>query len=137
MATLLRPPGVALVFACLWSLPGLGQAVAPMPPDVTAFSVVCGCDTTPRQLLLPQGYVSTKPEWYGEGSVQAFRYADRSVITLLCGSNAQLSLPKRQKKGCYSRKEVLPGSCAQLMYSNVPAARVALFNHMLDAARTR
>lgn len=40
-----------------------------MPPDVTAFSVVCGYDTTSRQLLLPKGYVPTKPEWYGEGRV--------------------------------------------------------------------
>ncbi|MCB2376968.1 hypothetical protein LGH70_05210 [Hymenobacter sp. BT635] len=135
MAIPLKIQEVVTGFACYWASFVFGQAAPSFPPDLTPISLDCGCtNTTPRQLMLPNGYVATTPEWYEEGTIRMFRYADRSTITLLCGSNAQLRLPKRQKKGLYSRVEVLPGGCAFLLYTNVPAARVAVFNWTLDKA---
>ena len=138
MAALHRLSTTAFVVVCLGATRSFGQAGATPAPDVTAYSVACFCgDTIPWQLWLPNGYVATKPAWYGEGSVQAFRYADQSVITLLCGANAQLSLPKKKKKGFYDRKEVLPGCCYQLLYTHVPATRVAVFNRVFDQTSKR
>lgn len=138
MAALLRFSTAAFVVACLGVTPSFGQAGVTPFPSVTAYSAACFCgDTIPRHLWLPSGYVATKPEWYGEGSVRAFRYADQSVITLLCGANAQLSLPKKRRKGFYDRKEVLPDCCCQLLYTHVPATRVADFNRAFDEASKR
>lgn len=138
MAALLPFSTAAFVVACLGTTPSFGQAGLTPSPDGTAYSVTCFCgDTIPRPLWLPAGYVVSKPHWYGEGSMRAFIYADKSVISLLCGANATLSLPKKKKKGFYDRKEVLPGCCCQLMYTHVPVARLADFNRAFDEASKR
>lgn len=135
MAALLRLSTAAFIGAWLGAIPSFGQAGATPPQGFSAYAVACSCgDTIPRQLWLPTGYVATKPVWYGEGSVRDFRYADHSAVTLLCGANAQLSLPKKRSNGFYDRKEVLPGCCCQLRYVHVPVARVAVFNRAFDQA---
>lgn len=117
---------------CSWTTVSFGQSTTSAHPTVVEYPIECDCGNTTRRLLLPSGYVLSKPVWYGEGSLRTFRYADQSCITLLCGTNAQLSLPKKQAKDKFYRKEQLPNCCCQLMYSDVPSTQVALFNRLLN-----
>lgn len=89
----------------------------------------CDCGWNKVSLYLPPGYNTPRQTWYEEGFIWYISYPDQSYITLLCGANAKLSLPK-PKKGLYQRQAVLAGH--PILYARVPQDKVSLFNRFFD-----
>ena len=77
-----------------------------------------------KQLYLPIGWTKSERNYYGEGFMETYNYSDKSVISLLCGGNAELSFSELFDEDKYSRKESSVGRI--IMYENVPPAGARL-----------
>ena len=83
-----------------------------------------------KKLFLPIGWTKSERNYYGEGFMETYNYSDKSVISLLCGANAELSFSELFDKEKYSRKESSVGRT--IMYENVPEKRKMEFDAAFD-----
>ncbi|MEP2238079.1 MAG: hypothetical protein ABJI22_06935 [Maribacter sp.] len=83
-----------------------------------------------KKLYLPIGWTKSERNYYGEGFMETYNYSDKSVISLLCGANAELSFSELFDEEKYSRKESSVGRT--IMYENVPKERKMEFDAAFD-----
>ena len=114
---------------------------------VTAFFVVTSCNLWKieynfdeiliddcmgerKKLYLPIGSTKSERTSYAEGFIETYNYSDKSVVSVLCGGNAELTFSKLFEKENYSRKEASLGRI--IMYENVPKERKKEFDAAFD-----
>ena len=83
-----------------------------------------------KVLFLPKGWTKSDRNYYGEGFIESYTYSDKSVISVLCGGNAELIFSELFDKDKYSRKESSVGRT--IMYENVPEERKIEFDEAFD-----
>ena len=83
-----------------------------------------------KMLFLPTGWIKSDRNYYGEGFMEYYSYTDKSIISVLCGANAELNFSQLFDKEKYSRKETIPGRI--IMYENVPEERKTEFDKAFD-----
>ena len=83
-----------------------------------------------KKLYLPVGWTKSERNYYGEGFMETYSYSDKSVISLLCGANAELNFSELFDNEKYSRKESTVGRT--IMYENVPEETKIEFDAAFD-----
>ena len=85
------------------------------------------CDLDTIELIVPSGWDSIEIFEYMEGFIKTFKYSDGSIVSILCGANAKLSI---QNQTLNSRKIIIEGY--EIVYELVPDDRVHLFDKAFD-----
>ena len=110
----------------LISLISLGQDDLYEKDDIMRLEIVmCEWDTT--ELILPTGWDSTDVFNYVEGFIKTYHYPDKSSVSILCGSNADLGV-ERNLTG--NRKIIVNGH--QITYNHVPEEKIEVFNQAFN-----
>ncbi len=81
-------------------------------------------------LTLPTGLKKTDRNYYEEGFIIYYSYTDSSIVSILCGANAELNLSEIFDENKLSRKERILGRT--MIYENVPKERKMEFDKAFD-----
>lgn len=84
------------------------------------------CLGSKLKIHVPCNYLRTDYFQYTEGQILTIHYPDSSSITILCGTQADLSIEDNKTKELYDKKVIVKGY--QITYENVPEKRLRLFN---------
>lgn len=90
------------------------------------------CRGEKRIIHVPKGYAKPKYHWYEEGYYLVLSYPDNSYISILCGGNAVLDLPRKRKKDLHYRLESIQG-CCPIIYGGVTSENLLVFDQAFDA----
>jgi hypothetical protein len=82
------------------------------------------------EIHLPCYYLRTEYLQYTEGQILTIFYPDSSTISILCGTQANLSIDEKKTNERYSKKVVVSGY--QFTYTNVPKNKMHIFNKAFD-----
>ena len=88
------------------------------------------CIEERKMLFLPTGWIKSDRQYYGDGFMEYYSYADKSIISVLCGENAELNFSQLFDEEKHSRKESIAGRI--IMYENVSTERKAEFDKAFD-----
>ena len=93
------------------------------------------CYGANAKVQIPSGFGKPYYNWYEEGYILTVEYPDKSYVSILCGGNAVLQIPKKLKKGSYYRREYSAKSHFTITYNKVPEEKLAVFNYVFDSLR--
>jgi len=82
------------------------------------------------KIHVPCNYIQTDYFQYTEGEILTIHYPDSSTISILCATQANLSIQDNKTKGLHSKKVIVKGH--QITYANVPGQKVRLFNNAFE-----
>jgi hypothetical protein len=78
------------------------------------------------EIHLPCNYLRTDYFQYTEGEILKITYPDSSTISILCGTQANISIQDNKTNGLHYKKVIVKGY--QVIYANVPGQKLRLFN---------
>ena len=88
------------------------------------------CDGSSLKIHVPCNYLRTSYFQYAEGEILTIHYPDSSIINILCGSNADISIEDNKNNGLHHKKVIVKGY--QITYANVPGQKLRLFNNAFE-----
>ncbi len=100
----------------------------PCKDSLTNYSF--NCFGNKLKIHVPCNYLRTNYFQYTEGEILTIHYPDSSTISILCGTEADLSIPDNKTKGLHHKKVIVKGY--QLSYENVPEEKLQLFNNAFE-----
>ena len=115
-----------IIIACFLNSSAFGQAEK--VGSVQNVNILCESDTI--TIYLPEGYSSIDTFNYMEGFIHTFIYPDSSTVSILCGSNAKLTLGKNQADELFSRK--ITFNYHDITYERVTAEMKVIFDEAFD-----
>ncbi|MEO6547732.1 MAG: hypothetical protein ABIN94_07015 [Ferruginibacter sp.] len=88
------------------------------------------CLGSKLKIHVPFNYSHIDYFQYTEGQILTIRYPDSSSISILCGTQANISIQESKTKGLHYKKVIVKGY--QVIYENVPGQKLRLFNNAFE-----
>ena len=88
------------------------------------------CLVRKLEIHVPCNYLHINYFQYSEGQIITIHYRDSSMISILCGTQADIAMQNKKTEGLHYKKVIIKGY--QIIYENVPEQKLRLFNSAFE-----